>query len=83
MLRSWRAGVQSMKSCPNFLISLATARLTLAHVHRAVLGDLLMQRFISPAIASPESYGIVLDTPISNTGRSATVYTSYTVELIN
>lgn len=34
-----------------------------------MLGDLLLMRFISPAILYPEPYGIVLDTPISNTAR--------------
>lgn len=38
-------------------------------VFSAVLGDLVLRSFIVPAIIDPESHGLVLDTPVSETGR--------------
>lgn len=36
---------------------------------RSALGNIVLLRFIAPAISSPEPHGIVMDTPISATAR--------------
>eukprot|EP00039_Didymoeca_costata_P011494 m.161865 g.161865 ORF g.161865 m.161865 type:complete len:870 (-) comp15192_c0_seq20:1020-3629(-) len=36
---------------------------------RVAIGNLVLVRFIAPAIASPEPFGIITDTPISSTAR--------------
>eukprot|EP00053_Salpingoeca_punica_P015503 m.143164 g.143164 ORF g.143164 m.143164 type:complete len:929 (+) comp16734_c0_seq2:49-2835(+) len=36
---------------------------------RSALGDLLFVKFVMPAIATPEPYGIIIDTPITPTAR--------------
>lgn len=35
----------------------------------SALGDMVLVRFVSPAITSPEPFGVVFDTPVSITSR--------------
>ena len=54
--------------CKKITIYLAEKGMSVQEI-RSALGNIVLLRFIAPAISSPEPHGIIVDTPISATAR--------------